>query len=63
MKKKEMTVLTNKEIKFYEKQKYVTYARDIFVRMKIMKRNLKVIIKSEIIVTTQENLDCLKKFL
>ena len=38
-------------------KKYVTYARDIFVRMKLMKKNLNIIIKSEIVVTTQENLE------
>ena len=38
-------------------KKYVTYARDIFVRMKIIKKNLNFAIKSEIIVITAENLE------
>ena len=33
-------------------KKDVTYAKDIFVRMKIMKKNLNFAIKSEIIVIT-----------
>ena len=54
-----MIQLTDKGIKFYEKQKvcYKKYARDIFVRMKIMKKNSNFTIKSEIIVVTPKNLE------
>ena len=38
-------------------KKYVTYARDGFVIVKIKKANLNFIIKSEIIVITPENLE------
>ena len=51
-----MIPLTDEEIKFYERQKYVTYAKDIFVQIKIMKRNLNKK-KSEIIAITPENLE------
>ena len=51
-----MIPLTDEEIKFYERQKYVTYAEDIFVQIKIMKRNLNKK-KSEIIAITPENLE------
>ena len=44
-------------LSFMKNKKYVTYARDIFVRMKIMKKNLNFAIKSEIIVITAENLE------
>ena len=56
-KEKEMATLTDKDIKFYEKQKVCHICREIFVRMKIMKKNLNIIIKSEIIVTKQEYLE------
>ena len=52
-----MATLTDKDIKFYEKQKVCHICSDIFVRMKIMKKNLNIIIKSEIIVTKQEYLE------
>ena len=38
-------------------KKYATYARDIFARMQIMKKNLNCTKKPEIIVITQENLE------
>ena len=54
---KEMIPLTNKEIKSYEKQKYVIYAKKSFVMIKIRKANMPFIIKSEIIVITPGNLE------
>ena len=52
-----MIPLTNKEIKSYEKQKYVIYAKKSFVMIKIRKANMPFIIKSEIIVITPGNLE------
>ena len=54
---KEMTKPTDKEINFYESQKYVTYAKKSFFTMKIMEKNLNCTKKSEIIATTQEGLE------
>ena len=54
---KEMILLTDQEIKFMKNKKYVTYAKESFVMIKIRKANMTFIIKSEIIVITQENLE------
>ena len=54
---KEMILLTDQEIKFMKNKEYVTYAKESFVMIKIRKANMTFIIKSEIIVITQENLE------
>ena len=54
---KEMILLTDQEIKFMKNKKYVTYAKESFIMIKIRKANMTFIIKSEIIVITQENLE------
>ena len=54
---KEMIPLTDKENKFYEKQKLVTSARQNLVQIKMIKMDLNYTAKSEIIVITQENLE------
>ena len=53
-----MIPLTNKEIKFFEKQKvcYISEKKS-FVMIKIKKANMIFILKSEIIVVTPENLE------
>ena len=38
-------------------KKYVTYAKEVFVMIKIRKKNMTFIIKSEIIATTPKNLE------
>ena len=57
MKKKEMIPLTNKEKRFYEKQKVCIYAKKYFVQIKKIKVNSNYTKKLEIIVITQENLE------
>ena len=52
-----MIPLTDEEIKSSKEQKHVTYAKVSFVMIKIRRANLNVIIKSEIIVITPENLE------
>ena len=55
-----MIPLTDEEIKSYKGQKvykYITYAKVGFVMIKIRKANLNVIIKSEIIAITSEDLE------
>ena len=52
-----MIPLTDEEIKSYKGQKYITYAKVGFVMIKIRKANLNVIIKSEIIAITPEDLE------
>ena len=54
---KEMIPLTDKENKFYEKQKFVTSARKNLIQIKMIKMDLNYTVKSEIIVITQENLE------
>ena len=56
-KEKDMIPLTDEEIEFYEKQKYVTYLKKSFVIIKMKKINLNYIKKLEIIATIQENLE------
>ena len=53
MKNKEMIPLTDEENKSYKSKKYVIYAKRDLVLMMIIKS----IIKSEIIITTQENIE------
>ena len=55
-KEKETASLEDEETTIYESQK-VTYTQKSFVIMKIMKKNLNCTKKSEIIATTQENLE------
>ena len=43
--------------KFYEEQKYATYAKERFFMIKKKKANMTFIIKSGIIVITPENLE------
>ena len=50
-------ILTNEEKESYEMQKFVIYAKKNFVLIKIIKKNLNHIEKSEIIVIIQENLE------
>ena len=52
-----MILLTNEENKLYEMQKFVIYAKKYLVLIKTMKLNLNYIIKEEIIVIIQENLE------
>ena len=52
-----MIPLTDEEIEFYEKQKYVTYLKKSFVIIKMKKINLNYIKKLEIIAIIQENLE------
>ena len=56
-KEKDMIPLTDEEIEFYEKQKYVTYLKKSFVIIKMKKINLNYIKKLEIIATIPENLE------
>ena len=55
-KEKETASLEDEETTIYESKK-VTYTQKSFVKMKIMKKNLNCTKKSEIIATTQENLE------
>ena len=50
-------ILTNEEKESYEMQKFVIYAKKNFALIKIIKKNLNHIEKSEIIVIIQENLE------
>ena len=56
--KKEMIPLTDREIESYEKQKdIVTYVKNNFVLIRMIKIHSNYTIKSEIIVITRENLE------
>ena len=55
--KKEMIPLTNEEIKYYEMQKVCYICKKALILIKIMKMHLKYIIKSDIIVIIQEDLE------
>ena len=46
-----------KKLSLIKDKKYITYANVSFVMIKISKANLNVIIKSEIIAITPENLE------
>ena len=52
-----MILLTNEENELYEIQKFVISAKTYLVLIKTMKLNLNYIIKEEIIVIIQENLE------
>ena len=52
-----MILLTNEENELYEIQKFVISAKKYLVLIKTMKLNLNYIIKEEIIVIIQENLE------
>ena len=56
-KEKEMIPLTDEENKSYERQKFVTHAKQSFVLSKTRKMNLNYTKKSEIIDITLENLE------
>ena len=55
--KKEMIPLTNEENKYYEMQKVCYICKKNLILIKMMKIHLNYIIKEEIIVITQENLE------
>ena len=52
-----MIPLTDKEISLMKSKRYVIYAKNSFVMIKIKKKNLNGIKKLEIIVITLENLE------
>ena len=55
---REMILLTDEETKSYERQKFVTYAKQNFVQIKMKKKmNLNYTKESEIIVILQEILE------
>ena len=45
------------KVLFVKAKKYVLFAKEGFLMIKIKKSNFNVIIKSEIIVTTEDNLE------
>ena len=58
---KDMIPLADKKKSFTKSKKFVTYAKKNLVQIKMIKMNLNYTVKSEIIVTAQENLDELLK--
>ena len=52
-----MIPLTDKKISLMKSKRYVIYAKNSFVMIKIKKKNLNSIKKLEIIVITLENLE------
>ena len=52
-----MIPLTDKEISLMKSKRYVIYAKNSFVMIKIKKKNLNCTKKLEIIVITLENLE------
>ena len=55
--KKKEILLTNEEKESYENQKFVIYTKKVFVLIEIMKTNINYIIKSEIMIIIQENIE------
>ena len=58
---KDMIPLADKKKSFIKSKQFVTYAKKNLVQIKMIKMNLNYTVKSEIIVTAQENLDELLK--
>ena len=54
---KEMIMLTVQKISFMKSKKFVTYARNNLVQIKMIKMNLNYTAKLETIVITQEKLE------
>ena len=56
-KKKEMIPLTNEKIRLMKSRKFATYIKKNLILMKMIKMHINNIIKSEILVMIQENLE------